>query len=172
LDQRREHVDPGRFTGTGGIVGNVLTVQTVTSGTLPVGATIAGAGIPAGIKVTGQLTGSPLGGVGTYTLSYADLNIAPGTALTGSYGILTVTVAPTVGSFSVGQRIAGAGVVANTAVTQLGTGTGGNGTYIVDNPTVVASAALTGGTAVETKWFATSAGAPGGLVKMSSWPQG
>jgi hypothetical protein len=52
------------------------------------------------------------------------------------------------------------------------TGTGGLGTYAVDNNTVVASASLGATDAIETKWFATSAGAAGEIIKMSSWPLG
>jgi hypothetical protein len=157
---------------TGGIQGNVLTATAVATGPVVPGTTIAGTGIPAGTQIISQLSGTP-GGVGTYAVTpVADLHVAPGTAITGTYGILTVTVAPTTGAFGVGTVLTGTGVAAGTVITALGTGTGGLGTYYVNNNTVVASTALTGGGAVETKWYATSAGAPGEIVKMSSWPLG
>jgi hypothetical protein len=159
--------------GTGYLAGNVLTVVTSTSGTLQPGTTVAGAGVPAGLQVTRQLSGTP-GGVGTYSVNTAELSIGvPATpiALTGTVGVLTVT-AVTTGAVGVGDTLTGSGVAAGTVVTGLGTGTGGNGTYYVNNNTVVASTALTGGGSVETKWFATSAGGPGELIKMSSWSLG
>lgn len=160
----------GTFSGTGSVLGNQLTITGVTSGTLPVGATVAGTGIPAAVTVVGQLSGNP-GGTGIYALSRADLNVPANTAITATFGTLTVS-AMTSGSVGVGQLLGGGTVAAGTRVTALGTGTGQAGTYIVNNNTVVASAALTGATAVETKWFATSAAPPGGLIKMSSYPLG
>lgn len=52
---------------TASIVGTILTVSAVTSGTLGIGQTLQGVGIPANVWITGLGTGS--GGVGTYTLN-------------------------------------------------------------------------------------------------------
>jgi hypothetical protein len=161
------------WTGTGYLAGNVLTVATSTAGTLQPGTTVTGAGVPAGLQVTKQLSGTT-GGVGTYSVNVAELAVgtpAAPIALSGTYGTMTVT-AVTSGSLGVGDTITGSGAAAGTTITGLGTGTGGQGTYIVNNNTVVASTALTAGGSVETKWFATSGGAAGELIKISSWPLG
>jgi hypothetical protein len=52
--------------------------------------------------------------------------------------------AVTSGALRVGQTITGAGVAAGTVITALGTGTGGTGTYAVNNSQTVASGTLTG----------------------------
>lgn len=124
---------------TGSIAGNLLTVTAMTSGTIVAGTTISGTGVTASTKITGQISGTA-GGVGVYTV---DTNqVAASTAIAGTYGTMTVTAVGS-GSLSVGQTLAGSGVVAGTKVTQLGTGTGGTGTYIVDNNTVVGSGTIT-----------------------------
>lgn len=53
------------FTGT--VATNTLTVSAVSSGTLAVGQTLSGAGIPDGVTITALGSGS--GGTGTYTIS-------------------------------------------------------------------------------------------------------
>jgi len=158
----------GTVTGTGSITGNVLTMTAVT-GTMVNGTTLTGTGVAAGTMVQSQISGTP-GGIGAYAVTIGSQNVAS-TAISGTYGIMTVTAAATPG-IGVGTVLTGSGVVAGTTVTQLGTGTGGLGTYYVNNNTVVASTALAGGTAIETKWFATSGGLAGELVKISSWALG
>lgn len=125
---------------TGSIAGNVLYVTAVTSGTLVAGATITGTGVAASTKILGQLSGTT-GGIGTYAVNNAQ--VVASTTITATYGVMTVT-ATTSGTFSVGQTLTGTGVTAGTKITQLGTGTGLLGTYYVDQPTVVASTAITG----------------------------
>ena len=62
---------------------------------------------------------------------------------TGSFSGTTLTItAVTSGSLSVNAPITGTGVTANTYVTALGTGTGGAGTYIVNNSQTVASTTI------------------------------
>jgi hypothetical protein len=58
--------------------------------------------------------------------------------------VLTVTGTPT-GNIAVGQTLVGAGVTANTTISSLGTGTGGAGTYNLNNSQTVASEAMTTG---------------------------
>lgn len=154
---------------TGAIAGNVLTVSAVASGTIYPGTTISGTGVASGTKIVDQLSGTA-GGVGTYAVSIPEQTVAS-TAISGTYGTLTVggTVA---GAFGVGDTLSGTSVVAGTSITALISGTGGAGTYAVDNNAVVSSTAITAGTTVETKWYARSSGLPGELVKMSSTPQG
>jgi hypothetical protein len=77
------------------------------------------------------------------------LVLNPGTGLvpcTGAQGTisgttLTITVAPTSGSFGVGQTITGAGIPGNVTITSFTTGRGGIGTYVI-------STSLTIGTAI------------------------
>ena len=57
----------GAFNGNGSISGTTLSVSTVSSGSLYVGATISGTGVTSGTRVTAFLTGT--GGAGTYTVT-------------------------------------------------------------------------------------------------------
>lgn len=128
---------PGVVTAS--IAGNIMTVTAVTSGVLMVGAVLTGTGVTAGTTITSQLSGVT-GGVGTYAVSVAQT--VTSTAVTGTFGTLTVTVVSS-GTLSVGQTVAGAGVTAATVITALGTGTGLLGTYIVNFTQTVASEAMT-----------------------------
>ena len=56
-----------RFTGS--IAGTTLTVDSVAYGTIQIGETVFGATVAANTSIISQLTGSPSGGVGTYTVS-------------------------------------------------------------------------------------------------------
>jgi hypothetical protein len=159
---------------TGSITDNLLTVTAVGSGTVVPGTTISGTNVTSGTQIVGQVTpllsGETTGGVGRYYVSIGEQTVAS-TTISGTYGTLTVggTVA---GTWAVGQTISGTNVVAGTAITALGTGTGGAGTYIVNNNTVVSSTAITAATNYETKWFVRSGAAAGEIFKASSWPQG
>lgn len=163
----------GTFGMTGAIVDNVLTVTgnvTGTNGIVP-GGTIAGTGVATGTKILGQLTplltGEAIGGIGRYFVSIPEQTVAL-TAITGTYGILTVG-GTVVAGFGAGQVISGTNVVAGTTIYSQLTGTpGAAGTYVVDNNTVVASTAITAQSAIETKWFAKSGGASGEIVKLSN----
>ena len=68
-----------------------------------------------------------------------------GSTITGSISgtTLTVTTGLTVGSLAVGTQVTGTNVAAGTIITSLGTGTGGTGTYYLNNPSTVSSEALT-----------------------------
>lgn len=154
------------FNVTGAINDNVLSVTAVTSGTVVAGASISGTGIAAGTKVTRQIDGA-VGGIGTYEVSIGEQVVAS-TAVAGTYGTLTVT-AVTSGQLGVGDTLTGTGVTAGTTLTQLLTGQGGDGTYVVDNNTVVASTSITAATNIDTGWEARSFGLPGELVKISTW---
>jgi hypothetical protein len=113
------------------------------------------------------LPGEALNGLGRYTVSIPEQN-ATLTAITAAYGVLTVG-GTVVAGFGAGQLIAGAGVAANTSITEQLTGTpGGAGTYVVNNATPVAGpVAITSQSAIETKYFAKTVGAPGEIVKIS-----
>ena len=157
------------FSVTGAIAGDILTVSAVSSGTIQPGSTISGTGIATGTQIVSQLSGTA-GGIGTYAVSIPEQTVAS-TTVSGTYGTLTVGGTVT-GTFGVGGTISGTGVAAGTQITALGTGTGGAGTYIVNNNTVVSSTSISVGTTVATKWVAMSAGAAGELVKISSQPLG
>ena len=152
----------GSFTGS--ISNNVFIVTAVSAGVVVPGGTLAGGATIAGTQVVGQLTGVT-GGIGTYQVNLQQ-NVASGT-ITETYGTLTITAVGS-GNIAVGSSFAGAGVVAGTTVTAFGTGTGGNGTYIVNNNTVVASTALTVAGGIETKWIAMNPAGPGELVVMTT----
>lgn len=162
------------FSVTGSITDDTLTVTAVGSGTVVAGSTISGTGIAAGTMVESQVTpllaGEALGGIGRYLLSTGDQSVAS-TTVSGTYGTLTIGTAT--GTFQVGDILTGTGVAAGTAITQNLTGSGGTGgTMAVNNNTVVSSTTITASVAVETKWFAASAGQAGELVKITSHPYG
>lgn len=158
------------FTGT--IAGNVLTVASGgITGTIYPGTTISGSGVTSGSIITSQLTGTP-GGAGNYALNFGEQTVAS-TTISGTYGLLTIGGTVAGAPFGVGQTISGSSVVAGTTITALGTGTGGAGTYIVNNNTVVSSTTITAASInVETKWIAMSAGAVGEIIKIQSHPNG
>jgi hypothetical protein len=154
------------FSVTGSIVNNTLTVTAVTSGTIVAGAVISGGSIVTGTQIVSQLSGTA-GGVGVYAITPTEQTIASLT-ISGTYGTLTIGT-PT-GTVVVGALVTGGGTSAGTYVTQFLTGSGGAGTYAVNNTQTVASATLTWTTNVETSWYCRSFGAVGELVKISNVP--
>ena len=158
---------------TGSITDDTLTVTAVSAGLIVPGEIIAGTGVATGTMVVSQmtplLTGEALNGVGRYIVTPAEQNVASG-AMTGSYGLLTVTAPPTT-PLAVGQPLSG-GPTAGTRITGFGTGTGGNGTYYVTPSQTYASGSITVGSNVETKWIAMSSGLQNELVKISDEPLG
>ena len=67
--------------------GNVLTVTAVASGTLDIGESITGTGIPSGAVLASQVSGTT-GGVGTYTLSVPATAYAASTTVTSVGGVV------------------------------------------------------------------------------------
>lgn len=158
----------GSFTGT--ITDNLLNITNVGSGVARPGGTLSGTGVASGTKIVEQLTGTT-GGVGTYLVSIGGQSVTS-TTISETYGTMTVTVVGS-GTVSLNDTLVGGGgggsnTVAGTRITQLGTGTGGTGTYFVDNNTVVTSGTIVGNGGIETKWQCQSPGAPGELVKISN----
>lgn len=89
--------------------------------------------------------GTGFGGGAYICATYAEI-YPMGTGTASSISGTTLTVGGTVtGAFGVGQTIYGTGVTANTTITALGTGTGGAGTYTVNNSQTVGSELITGG---------------------------
>ena len=133
---------------TGSTSSTTLTVTSVKSGTLAVGQHFFAVGALQETVITALGSGS--GGVGTYTIGLAQ-NIASsqmytsnaGAVITGSISTTTLTVtAVTSGTLYVGQTIQGSGVTTQTIITALGSGSGGTGTYTVNNSQTVASETL------------------------------
>lgn len=153
----------------GAIAGNVLTITDTVVGVVVVGTIIAGTGIPASTQIMDQLSGTP-NGVGTYALNRSELTVA-NEAITGSYGTLTVGGSIT-GTFALNDLVTGSGVAAGTFITQLGTGTGGAGTYFVNLTQTIGSQAINTQTNVETKWIAMSNGLANETIKISDHPLG
>ena len=160
----------------GSIVGNVLAVSSLNSGTIYPGTTISGTDVATGTKIVNQLTSAEddgsFGKTGTYAVSIPDQDVDSGTIIAGTYGVFTtgVTIA---GVFGVGDTLTGTGITAVTTIGQQITGpAGGAGTYAVDVNAVVNATAITAATNVETKWTVRSFAQPGELMKISSWPQG
>lgn len=82
------------------------------------------------------------GGGGLYVQAPSDTSGAFGS---GSISGTTLSVVSmTNGAYAVGQQIDGNGVTAGTYITELGTGTGGVGTYTVSKAQTVGSTAITG----------------------------
>ena len=131
------------FTGT--VSGTTLTVTSVKSGTLAVGQHFFAVGALQESVITALGTGT--GGTGTYTLGLSQTiassqmyTSSPGAVVTAAIAGTTLTVsAVTSGTLFVGQTIQGAGITTQTIITALGTGTGGTGTYTVNNSQTVAS---------------------------------
>ena len=130
---------------TGVVSGTTLTVTSVNSGTLAVGQHFFAVGALQETVITALGTG--MGGTGTYTLGLSQTiassqmyTSSPGAVVTAAIAGTTLTVsAVTSGTLFVGQTIQGAGITTQTIITALGTGTGGTGTYTVNNSQTVAS---------------------------------
>jgi hypothetical protein len=157
----------------GSISGDVLTVTAMGTGSiatgLVVGAVVSGGtGVVAGTQITQQLSGVT-GSVGTYLVNNPEQTVASA-LLTATYATLTVTtVTGTIGVGDIITTTGGSAIVAGTVITQLGTGTGGTGTYYVNQIQTVSATTMVAALAAETKWYAVSNALPGELVKISSW---
>jgi hypothetical protein len=136
----------GTFTCTSS--GSVLNVSEVLTGSLQPGDSVSGTdgtnSLNAGATIESQLTGPP-GGAGTYQMS--------GSATTGDLVSCTVTslssvlnvTGVTAGVLQVGQTLSDASgiLLPKTNITALIGGTGGPGTYQLNQPQTVAAEAMT-----------------------------
>lgn len=157
---------------TGYVIGNVLTVLTLTSGTVAIGGlvygTVGGSGVTAGSFIVSQLTGAA-NGTGTYALNTGEQSVGGtvGGALSISFGILTVGTL-TSGQIYLNGSLSAAGVSANTIITQNSSGSGAGSVWYVNNTqTVSLGTTITVGQTVETNYYALSAGQIGELIKIS-----
>jgi hypothetical protein len=141
---------PSSAVFTGSISGTTLTVTAITNGTIGINQGLFGVGVSQATVITALGTGT--GGVGTYTVNLSQtvaseqMNSATvGAVVTGSISGTTLTVsAVTSGTLYIGQTIEGSTVTTQTIITALGTGTGGAGTYTVNNSQTVTSSTLYG----------------------------
>jgi len=162
------------ISATGSIQGSEMKITAVSAGTIHPGTIMTGTGVATGTQVVSQVSSAEpdgaLGLTGVYQVSIPEQDVDAGTALAGTYGVLTVGGTVT-GTFGYGDSISGTGVTAGTQVWDQLTGTpGGAGTYVVSPSQTVASTAISSATEVETSWYARSAGLPGELVKASNVP--
>ena len=148
----------GNATFAPGAAAGVLTLNSITSNTGTAG---AGAGTVATwfrMKTSGGVAQVD-GTVGTVVTN----------ALTASAsgGLLTVSAAAAA-TIAVGQAITGSGVPANTTVIALGTGTGGTGTYYLNNAVNLSSQSMTASTVFDLNINNTNI-ATGQTVAVTSW---
>jgi len=149
-------------------VGNTLSVAS--SGTFTVGTTITGI-----VSATG-------GGAGTYLLNQpAATAVTAGTVTSTNTSLMTIDSSST-GVWALNDQVTGGANIPSTApfsyIQATGaqnanlTGLGGAGTYLVTQSYTFSSGTITVNSGVATKWVASSVGAPGELVKMTSWLNG
>ena len=130
---------------TGVVSGTTLTVTSVKSGTLAVGQHFFAVGALQESVITALGTGT--GGTGTYTLGLSQTiassqmyTSSAGAIITASMSGTTMTVtAVSSGTLYVGQTIQGAGITTQTIITALGSGSGGTGTYTINNSQTISS---------------------------------
>ena len=166
------------FSVTGGIVGNLLTVSAVSSGTIYAGATISGTSVTSGTQILAQLTplltGETAGGAGRYSVSYGEQSVSAGTTISGTNYIFTLgataSALPTVGGALSGGSISTAPVPYITQAITPGTASGS--LYATNAAAAQTSTTITFTSNVATKFVAVSGGAAGELIKMTSWLQG
>lgn len=126
----------------GSITGTTLNVTSVQSGTIAIGQSVFGIGVLPETVITGG-SGFSWTVNQSQTVAVQKLNSATNGAIftgsiatAGSPAVVTLTVSAVAsGTLYVGQTIQGAGIAANTIIKELGTGSGGTGTYILNNDT-------------------------------------
>jgi hypothetical protein len=142
--------DPASAIFTASISGTTMTVTELFSGTIAVGQQVFGVGVSQETVITALGTGT--GGAGTYTVSESQ-TAASGRynsaqincVFTGSTSGTTLTVsAVTSGTLHAGMTITNSSLSAKTVITALGTGTGGAGTYTINNSQTVGSSTMYG----------------------------
>jgi len=129
----------------GSTSGTTLTVTSVNQGTLAVGQNLFAVGVSQETVITALGTGT--GGIGTYTIGISQTIASSQMYTSGAGAIVTASMSGTTmtvtgvtsGTLYVGQTIQGAGISAQTIITALGTGTGGTGTYTINNSQTVVS---------------------------------
>ena len=138
---------PASAVFVGSISGTTLTVTLMSSGTIAVGQAIYGIGMAYATVITALGTGA--GGTGTYTINNSQTvtsqtltSVLVGAVITASTSGTTLTATAVTGTLYPGQTIQGSGVASTTIITALGTGTGGTGTYTINNSQTLTSRTL------------------------------
>jgi hypothetical protein len=148
-------------TFTGSITGTTLTVSAIASGVVSIGQEIVSAGVTAGTRITGHLTGVR-GSTGTYTVSASQTVTEQSMTTERPYYLQFSNAATTVGmNFNIGDSITGGTMASseypltsaeNTGSSAIGTDlTLGNGYTLT--PVVLATAAAAPATSVRTFWM-------------------
>jgi hypothetical protein len=99
IDSNTFPIDVTSFTFTGSIAGTVLTVTAVSLGTLAAGQSITGTSVAENTVIVSQLTGSPVGGTGTYRVSVTQ-TVSSATLTSNTYTNVTY-------QFSMAETLAG-----------------------------------------------------------------
>lgn len=155
-----------------------------TSGIFTVGNTLSVASsgsFTAGTTIT-AIVSATAGAAGTYLLNQPSATaVTAGTVTSTNTSLLTVDASST-GAWLLNDLLTGGANIPSTAPLSyiIGTGAtnanltglGGAGTYLVSQSYTFSSGTVTVNAGVATKWVASSIGAPGELVKMTSWLQG
>ncbi len=117
----------------------------------------------------------------TGAISCATGTLAAAVGFTGSGSISSIGTVNTLtmgtvssGTVNIGDYISGTGILSGTYIVGLGSGSGGTGTYYLNQGgmTVPGNTAITGNGTVLTKWLCMSEARTGELVKISSWALG
>ena len=134
------------FTGSATAIGLVVTAVT---GSIAIGQTITGTGIPGGTTITGQLSGTP-GGAGTYltsvatTASSAAITASGGATFTGSASAIGIVASGVTGTIVDGQIVAGTGISGGTTILEQVSGAAGEaGTYVLSAVNTTSAASVT-----------------------------
>jgi hypothetical protein len=131
-------------TGTGGVgdytvnTSQTASVTTITSNALTVGSIIDGTNVLPNTRITAL--GSGAGATGTYTVNTTQ-TVASTTIK--SFPTLDVS-AVTSGALTLGMAITGTDIGYGTYIASFGTGTGGTGTYILNNSFTLGPETITG----------------------------
>ena len=131
-------IAPGSASFTGSIAGGVMDVTAISSGSIAIGGVLTGDRYHG--HVIGQISGTP-GGVGLYNVWENRASVPPGTAVSETYGILTIG-AVTSGAVGIGQEVKGS-VAPNTAIQAKISGSGSGSKWVVDLTQTVASSVMT-----------------------------
>jgi hypothetical protein len=132
--------NPANAIFNGSISGTTLNVTSKQSGTIAVGQSVFGIGVASETVITAGSGFSWTVNI-SQTVTEQRLNSANNSAIfTGSIAtagsVVTLTVSAIAsGTLYVGQTIQGAGIAPNTIIKALGTGSGGTGTYILNDDT-------------------------------------
>jgi len=136
--------------------GDYLTVGSVSSGTIVVGQVLSGSGLLSETSIKAKISGT--GGIGTYKLSRVQTSPGTSVTITGKSTVLTVQTIFS-GIIQVGQTISGTGITPGTKITELGTGKGGKGTYVISQMQVSGGAVVnitsTGRSILTASWSGT-----------------